>query len=274
MLSLLILLLPKPTTVSLPELAAEASKANIYKQPIGKRMEFFARKFIDTPYVGATLDQNPSEEYCTVLLSGLDCVTFMETVFALARTPNPTEPKLKAAVTKTRYWGGNVDGYLSRLHYTTDWFFDNARKGTITDLSAKLPGAVPFTRKVGYMSAHPGRYAALKANPSLLPKLKEQESENNARAKWYIPISALPAAEKQLQTGDIVGLVGGVDGIDISHVGLIIVEEKVPHFVHASSVRKLVTFDKRLSDYIKGSKTEGIIVARPQERYQFTLPGS
>jgi hypothetical protein len=188
----------------------------------------------------------------------------METVFALARTPNPTEEKLKAAVTKTRYWGGNVDGYLSRLHYTTDWFFDNAQKGTITDLSAKLPGAVPFTRKVGYMSAHPDRYAALKANPSLRPKLKEQEAENNARAKWYIPISALAQAENQLRTGDIIGLVGGVDGIDISHVGLIIVEQNIPHFVHASSVRKIVTFDKRLSDYLAGSKTEGIIVARPR----------
>jgi hypothetical protein len=264
MLSLLMLLLPKPLAVSLPELAADAKQANIYRQTIGKRMEFFARKFIDTPYVGATLDQNPTEEKCTVLLSGLDCVTFMETVFALARTPNPTEEKLKAAVTKTRYWGGNVDGYLSRLHYTTDWFFDNARKGTITDLSAKLPGAVPFTRKVGYMSAHSDRYAALKANPSLLPKLKEQEAENNARAKWYVPISALPQAEKQLQTGDIIGLVGGVDGIDVSHVGLIIVEQNVPHFVHASSVRKLVTFDKRLTDYLAGSKTEGIIVARPR----------
>jgi tyrosine-protein phosphatase YwqE len=114
------------------------------------------------------------------------------------------------------------------------------------------------------MSAHPDRYAALKANPSLLPKLKEQEAENNARSKWYVPISALPAAENQLRTGDIIGLVGGVDGIDISHVGLIIVEQNIPHFVHASSVRKLVTFDKRLSDYLAGSKTEGIIVARPR----------
>lgn len=264
MLSFLLFLAnPKPT-VTLDQLASAAKASNIYKQPIGKRIEFFARKFIDTPYVGATLDQDPVQEQCTVLLNGLDCVTFMETVFALARTPDPTEDGLREAVTKTRYWGGRVDGYLSRLHYTTDWFFDNERKGTIKDLSAKLPAAVPFTRKVGYMSAHPDRYAALKANPSLLPKLRQQESENNAREKWFVPVSALVQAEKQLKTGDIIGLVGGADGIDISHVGIIIVEKNVPHFVHASSVRKLVTFDKRLSDYLAGSKTEGIIVARPR----------
>ncbi len=264
MLSYLLLLAnPKPA-VTLDQLASEAKMASIYKQPIGTRMEFFARKFIGTPYVGATLDQNPTKEKCTVLLSGLDCVTFMETVFALARTPNPTEEKLKAAVTKTRYWGGNVDGYLSRLHYTTDWFFDNARKGTITDLSAKLPGAVPFTRGVSFMSDHFDRYPALKANPSLLPKLKLQEEESSSRAKWYIPVSALPEAENQLKTGDIIGLVGGAKGIDISHVGIIIVEKTVPHFVHASSTKHKVTFDERLSDYLAGSKTEGIIVARPR----------
>ena len=250
--------------VTIRDLSEHAAKAKTYSQPMGKRMEFFARKLIDTPYVGATLDQNPTDERCVVILSGLDCVTFMETVFALARTPEPTEDKLRAAVTTTRYWGGKVDGYLSRLHYTTDWFYDNARKGTITDLSATLPGAIPFVRKVGYMSAHPDRYPALKANPSLLPKLREQEMNNNARPKLYIPVAALPKAEKLLRTGDIVGLVGGVEGIDISHVGLIIVENSVPHFVHASSVRKLVTFDKRLSDYLSGSKTEGIIVARPR----------
>ena len=264
MLSLLLLLAPKEPNVSLPELAADAKSAKIYKQPIGNRMEFFARKFIDTPYVGATLDQNPTNEKCTVLLNGLDCVTFMETVFALARTPEPTEEKLKAAVTKTRYWGGKVDGYLSRLHYTTDWFFDNTRKGIVTDLSAKLPGAVPFTRKINFMSAHPDSYAALRANPDLLPKLREQEAASNARQKWYIPVTALDQAEKQLKTGDIIGLVGGAKGIDISHVGLIIVEKNVPHFVHASSTKHKVTFDKRLSDYLAGSKTEGIIVARPR----------
>lgn len=256
------LLVGAPTSVS--DLATAAREASIYKKPIGQRMEFFARKFIGTPYVGATLDQNPMTEKCTVILEGLDCVTFMETVFALARTPNPTVEKLNNAVTKTRYWGGKVDGYLSRLHYTTDWFFDNARKGTISDLSKELPGAVPFTRKVSFMSSHSDKYPALKANPSLLPALLKQESANNARAKWYIPRAALGRVEPLLHTGDIIGLVGGAEGIDISHVGLIIVEDAVPHFVHASSTKKKVTFDNRLSDYLEGSKTEGIIVARPR----------
>jgi hypothetical protein len=49
-------------------------------------------------------------------------------------------------------------------------------------------------------------------------------------------------------------------------VGLIIVENGVPHFVHASSTKKQVTFDKRLSEFLSGStSTIGVMVARPVE---------
>ncbi len=43
--------------LSVEVLAKEADAANVYSQPIGSRMEFFARKFLGTPYVGFTLDQ-------------------------------------------------------------------------------------------------------------------------------------------------------------------------------------------------------------------------
>lgn len=263
--NLLLIATLKNPTLTVETLAESAKKSEIYSKPIQQRMEFFARKLLGTPYVGFTLDQNPKEEKCTVLVTGLDCVTFMETVLNLARTKNPTEDSLKRSVTFTRYWGGKVNGYLSRLHYTSDWIFDNDRKKTVTDLSKQLPGASLFTKKVGYMSLNPDKYAALRENPSLMPDLKLMEGRSNAREKWYVPIDSIRQAEKQLQTGDVIALCGGPEGIDCTHVGMIIVEEGVPHFVHASSTKKEVTFDKRLSEYLEGGKTIGIMVARPIE---------
>jgi cell wall-associated NlpC family hydrolase len=252
--------------LSVDVLAKEADAANVYSQPIGNRMEFFARKFLGTPYVGFTLDQNPKEERCTVLVTGLDCVTFMETVLNLARTKRPTESSLNKSVAFTRYWNGRVNGYLSRLHYTSDWIFDNDRKKTVIDFSKSLPGAERFTKQVGYMSANPEKYPALKENINLLPRLEKQEKESNQRTKWFVPLASIPEAEKQLQTGDIIALCGGPRGIDCSHVGLIIVENGVPHFVHASSTKKQVTFDERLSEFLSGStSTIGVMVARPVE---------
>jgi hypothetical protein len=251
---------------SVESLATSANAIGIYRRPIGNRMEFFARNLLGTPYVGATLDQEPEREQCTVILSGLDCVTFMETVFNMARTKDLNTESLKLAVTKTRYWNGKVDGYLSRLHYTSDWFYENDRRGIVTDISAKLPGAVPFTKKVGFMSMNSGKYPALVKNPDLLPALAEMEARSNSRKKWFVPIAALKLAETKLKTGDIIALCGGAEGIDCTHVGLIIVEQGVPHFVHASSKKKSVIFDAPLSEYLQGSKyTTGIMVARPVE---------
>lgn len=244
-------------------LHAMATVSNAYKRPFAAKMEFFARQLLGIPYVAFTLDQDTQSEQCTVVLDGLDCVTFMETVLNLARAGLVNKESVVSGVTFTRYWGGKVNGYLSRLHYTSDWIFDNERKGVVKDISAKLPGASRFTKEVGYMSANPDKYNVLKANPGLVPLIKKMEDDSNARTKWYVPISSIKEAEKQLQTGDIIALTGGPKGIDCTHVGLIIVEEGVPHFVHASSVGKKVVFDARLSDYLEGSKTTGIMVARP-----------
>jgi hypothetical protein len=252
--------------LSLAAINEKANHEKVYSLPISERMAFFAKEFIDTPYVGKTLDQEPSLEKCTVLLNGLDCVTFMETTLALARTKSPTLNSLNSAVAKTRYWSGKVNGFLSRLHYTSDWIFDNAQKGTVTDLSKQLPGAELFTKKVGFMTSHYQSYPALKLNPKLLPRLAKQEAESNLREKWFIPINKIKAIEPRLKSGDIVAICGGVEGIECTHVGLIIKEKGVPHFVHASSKKMLVTFDKSISEYLEGSKTAtGIMVCRPVE---------
>ena len=255
-----------PTPLSYDTLRASAEEANLTKKPFTQKMEFFARQFLGTPYVAFTLDQDTQREQCTVVLDGLDCVTFMETVLNLSRAKTVSKDAVVSGVTFTRYWGGKVDGYLSRLHYTSDWIFDNERKGVVKDISDELPGASRFTKEVGYMSANPDKYNVLKANPSLVPLTKKMEDASNARTKWYVPIWAIKEAEKQLETGDIIALTGGPKGIDCTHVGLIIKENGVPHFVHASSVGKKVVFDARLSDYLRGSKTTGIMVARPTGR--------
>lgn len=257
--------LPGPS-VSYESLHSLATASSVYAKPFTARMEFFARQFLGTPYVAFTLDQETKTEQCTVVLDGLDCVTFMETVLNLSRARAISKESVVGGVTFTRYWGGKVNGYLSRLHYTSDWIYDNERKGVVKDISDELPGASRFTKEVGYMSANPDKYNVLKANPSLVPQTKKMEEASNARTKWYVPIWAIKEAEKQLQTGDIIALTGGPKGIDCTHVGLIIVEGGVPHFVHASSVGKKVVFDARLSDYLKGSKTTGIMVARPTGR--------
>jgi hypothetical protein len=57
-------------------------------------------------------------------------------------------------------------------HYTTDWFVDNEEKGVVKILTPELPGAKPFTQKVGIMSQHPENYRQLAAHPELLRAIR------------------------------------------------------------------------------------------------------
>ncbi|MBL8088099.1 MAG: DUF1460 domain-containing protein [Chthonomonas sp.] len=253
----------------LQEVTSTAEHHQWQKLPVGVRMANIGQLFIGTPYVGATLDQSADQEACVVTLKGLDCVTFMESSLGLARAmargPLTAEGVLRE-VTYTRYRGGKVDGYLSRLHYTTDWIRDNLKKGVVEDLSATLPGAKKLDRPLYFMSSHSASYKQLAVHPELVPQLKRIEAELTLVRPWYVPRDRVAESASKLQSGDIVALVDTREGLDYAHVGMILVKDGVPHFMHASSAKKEVTLDTSISEYLnQNPKIPGISVVRPLE---------
>jgi hypothetical protein len=206
--------------------------------PIGELMGKIALELKDTPYVANTLEISLEKEMCSVNLKGLDCVTFFETTLDLARMlkkGKKTPRALLQEVSYTRYRGGKVKDYTSRLHYTTDWFYDNEKKHVVKILS-DLPGAEVFEQKVGYMSSHPEKYRQLAAHSELISVLKTQEDAINGRTLKYVPMAKLSGVEHLLQTGDIVGVATSATGFDIAHTGIIYKDSQgVAHFMDASS---------------------------------------
>lgn len=250
-------------------ITAKASKESWARLPVGEIMGHVAQELVGTPYVGWTLERDEDREYCYVTLDGLDCVTFFESSLGLARAIRRGTPKpgaLVQEVTLTRYWGGKPGDYLSRLHYTSDWMFDNARKGTVEDLTASLPGATRFVKKLTFMSDHVEVYRQLRAHPELLPRLSLIEESSSHRRKFYVPKAEAAKAELKFRTGDIIGITTTTPGMDCSHTGMILVLKGVPHFVHASSVAKKVMIDGRLSEYLsKQSSATGFMAVRPRD---------
>src|SRR6266576_3750763 len=91
--------------------------------PIGDAMGRIAKEFEGTPYVGFTLELSKDREVCAVNLVGLDCVTFFEDTLDFSRMLKKggrTPEAMLAEVTLTRYRGGTLGDFTSRLHYTTD----------------------------------------------------------------------------------------------------------------------------------------------------------
>ncbi len=238
--------------------------------PIGDVVARVGRELIGTPYVGGTLEGTGPEQ-CRFTLSGLDCVTFFESCLAIALgCKNGNEVSIETierSIQHTRYRGGVLDGYCSRLHYTAEWLSDNETKGVVRDITRELSGAVPFALHVDFMSTHPQFYPALKENPALVKTMQGIEQRINATKHWIVPKDNVSAIEQYLQNGDIVAIATSKAGLDYAHTGLIAVsEDGVRHFLHASSAKKQVTFDSSISSYLQTvSSDTGISIARPLE---------
>ncbi len=254
-------------------IVAKARANNWTKLPIGELMGKIARELEGTPYVGFTLETSKDQESCVVNLAGLDCVTFFEDTLCIARMLKRGKSKpedLLAELQYTRYRGGKMGDFTTRLHYTTDWFVDNEKKGVVKILAPTLPGAEPFTQKVGIMSQRPANYRQLAAHPDLVPTIQKLEEQINARPLMFVPLDKLAEAESHLQTGDIVGVATMEPGIDIAHTGLCIKDEQgVVHFMDASSSKAhyRVTFEEGpISKAFHWSKKlTGAMFARPLE---------
>lgn len=252
----------------LDRIADKANAEHWAALPLGERMGKVGLELVGTPYVAFTLETDEPVEYCTIDLEGLDCVTFFESTLDMARVipQGLTKERLVRAVRQTRYRDGKQGDYTSRLHYTTDWIWDNARKGIVKDLTPELSGAQPFEQRVGFMSAHPNSYKQLKANPALVPIIAKTEETINARPKSYVPTAAVAAVEPLLQTGDIIGLCATQTGIDIAHTGIAYrTDDGVLHFFDATNApgRNDVKVGARLSERLSPKAHTGIVVARP-----------
>lgn len=225
-----------------------------------------AKFFLGVPYVGKTLEYEP--ERLIVNLREMDCMTFVENVLALAEASASGTPSWQTYLEKLqqiRYRDGKIEDYTSRLHYTSDWIYENEKKGLIADITKEI-GGVPLAMDVSFVSTHPESYMQLQSHPEYIAVMAKKEKEINSRQYYYIPKEEIDKREAQIRTGDIVCFVTSIKGLDISHVGIVHKEGDKMTFIHASSGKKRVIINEEsLQDYVLGiKKSKGIMVLRPQ----------
>jgi cell wall-associated NlpC family hydrolase len=220
---------------------------------------------IGTPYVAHTLEMAP--EQLVVNLRGLDCTTYVENCLAIARTLKSEEAnfdKFTKELIKIRYRDGVIVSYPSRLHYFSDWIYENDTKGFVKDVSKEI-GNIPYPPAVNFMSTHSDSYQQLKNNTAFVAQLADKEKEISARTMYYLPKDKLPLFENKLQEGDIIGITTSVSGLDITHVGIVVKQNGRVHFMHASSkAERVIISETTLIDYLARNKlATGIMVVRP-----------
>ena len=255
----------------LADLAGHAGKS------VAELMVRAGMALVGQPYVAGTLDEiktrdtsenstgkKAGKEELRIYLTRTDCIIFVETCLALARTAAQGGDFHMFAneIRQSRYRNGRVEAYADRLHYTTEWARRGEARGVLKDVTRALGGA-PLDRPVNYMSSHPESYPLMDD----IDAIRKAEDGINSEPRYYIPKSKIAGALKDIRTGDIICLVTTVEGLDISHVAMAVVEDGTVRMLHASTGPMKVTVDpKTLQEYLAGrSSVSGIQVLRPSD---------
>lgn len=266
---------PPASTLSQTQTSAGDSLYAVYllsviaPQPdIAHYVTAYAHLLEGTTYAAGTLDRD-SVEKLQPYLQETDCTTFVETVLALARTAvkkQSTWDEYCRQLTALRYRNGKIDGYLSRLHYFSDWIANNEQKGFVTDIT-KISGGVPDTLQLYFMSRNADRYPALQRNATLVDDIAVQERSLSGKITYYLPTFRLDSASlATIQSGDIIAFTTDIPGLDIAHVGIAIQNNGEVRLIHASSSQGRVIVENRsiLQQLKDNKKFSGIRIIRPQ----------
>jgi len=144
------------------------------------RIEFLSRQFLERSYEpNPLIGSADTAEVFSASFEGFDCVTYIETVLALALASNVDD--FTERLRKIRYEGARVE-WERRNHYMTRWIRNNVREGIIRPVS--MPAVPTLTR-----------WRILNVVPGLAPQ--------RTRVKC-IPKRAASRLEQYLQTGDLI----------------------------------------------------------------------
>lgn len=255
-------------------LVARATQENWAALPLGERTAKVGLALVGTPYRGFTLEIDDRIEAPSANFQGMDCWTFYEIALGFARMlharPAPYAPAdLLRMIELDRYRHGECTGaYLSRIHFLEELFYDNERRGLMTNLTRGLPGAERMGhRDIREMTVMWRHYRYLRNNPSLNSEMARIQARVSDLPVYHVPKRYVPAAERELQTGDVIAVTSRDTGGYTSHVGLAYRDGNgALRFLHASSRQRRVVLDERLSSYLADKRDDiGIVAVRPHE---------
>ena len=237
------------------------------QKSVPELMIIVAKQMLGTEYVAGTLEKVP--EQLVVSLTQTDCILFVESCLAMALNAKKGifhPDSLCATIQSLRYRDGKVDGYASRIHYTSEWIRQGEARGIFREITDVLSGDNLSGQRFSYMSEHSDAYRQLKGNPAEVARIAQMEASLNQHTDYFvIPKEAVSKMEHLLKDGDILGFNSTVKGLDIAHVALVYHKENGQvGFIHASQADgKVVIDEKSIADYVNARKSNnGIRIVR------------
>ena len=206
---------------------------------VAARVEALSALLLGAPYeANGLVGSAETPELFVAPLDRFDCVTYVESVYALARAGDPAG--FADELRKIRYEGGVVE-WARRNHYMTDWLRRNGKAGVVWPVAAEGLGV----RKEKLLNVVPG-----------LPAKKV--------SLYPVPKSKLRAYAPRLKNGDLLLFVSTKPGLDVFHRGLLVLSGGVLKLRHASRSAGRVV-EEELSGFLRANAMAGLLASRPQE---------
>src|SRR5208283_991938 len=204
---------------------------------IDSRIEVISRHFLGRPYeANPLIGSAASAEVFTASIDRFDCVTYIETVLALARAS--TVDGFIEWLRKIRYERGHIQ-WDRRNHYMTLWIRSNVREEIIRRVSMAV-ATVSIERVL-----------------NVVPGLAARRIRIKCVAK-----RAVPQCVERLRSGDVISFVSTDKHLDVFHAGIIVRDGKRILMRHASRSQGGVV-EQELSEFLKANRMAGVIVVRP-----------
>ncbi len=235
-------------------------------ESISERMVMAVEGMIDTPYEEGLLEHGTKEEL-VIELTKTDCILFVESALALTHNSLSSYPSFRnfsSIVRELRYRRGIVNGYSSRIHYTSEWISQGEKNGYFREITAQL-GGEKVNQEFSFMSNNAKLYKQLSSSQTEVIKIRTIERQLSSQGGYsVIAKSKVKDITSQLMSGDIIAFTSRVKGLDISHVGVVYIDGDRVTFIHASSSAEMVIIHPTsLVEYLdEMSSISGIRVIR------------
>lgn len=232
-------------------------------EEVPELISFYAEQQLGIDYEAGLLDA-PEQEELVVTLEGSDCVIYVEMSLAMAMTTLQLQKSYDAFLENLefiRYREGKIDGYPSRLHYFSDWLLTNEEKGLVSIQYQE--DNLPVIEPPDFMTGSRENYRHIADDDSLYREIRQMEEALAQYTLRYIPEDMIPEYEQRFETGDILAFVTTIDGLDITHTGLVKMDGDEAGFYHASMTGAVIVDPNTIYEYTTGrDNVKGIVIAR------------
>lgn len=214
-------------------------------KPFEERLRFWARFFLNYPYLDAPLGEG--NEYPRLRLDGFDCMTYVETCLALALSESQNQ--VPQNIDRIRYRHG-IPAFSNRNHFVSiDWLPNNdwlliPRDDLADSVLERSIDRAAFFEEKGHVFTH---------NEGL-PAIGRVSSK-------YISVEKFENIPAQELDSSVIMFVGRLDWLVVSHMGMLFSSGHDIELYHASSILRKAVRLPLLQYFTVNPKLKGAIIA-------------